>query len=44
MVRSYMEETRAMRCEWIHGPEQPALKEILDAYPRLGDADGYVWV
>ena len=39
-----MTDTRAMRCQWINGPEQPALREILDQYPRLTDADGFIWV
>jgi len=39
-----MAETRAMRCQWVHGPEQPGLREILDQYPRLTDKDGFNWV
>ena len=39
-VRSYMNDTRASRSQWIHGPEQPGIKEIMYTYPRLMDVDG----
>ena len=43
-VRELMERTRVMRCQWVHGPDQPGLGVILDQYPRLCDKDGYNWV
>jgi len=39
-----MNDTQASRSQWIHGPEQPGIKEIMYTYPRLMDVDGYIWV
>jgi len=44
MVRTYMTDTRPMRCQWVHGNEQPAVHEVFVQYPRLADPDGYIWV
>ena len=35
LVRSHMIDTWPSRCQWIHGPKQPALKEVFENYPRL---------
>ena len=44
-VRQYMGDTRASRLAWIHQHQGgPTINEVLAAYPRLGDGDGWIWV
>ena len=43
-VRQYMEDTRTSRLTWIHQAQGgPSIHEVLAAYPRLGDEDGWNW-
>ena len=43
MVRLKMKETHEHRMAWIHGTEQPSITDILEAYPRYTDRDGYIY-
>ena len=44
VVQQKMKETQGMRLNWIHGAQQPSVEDIFEEWPRLRDANGYIWV